>query len=156
MELIKLEAGIDVVHVPYKGLGGAISDLIGGHVQVGVAALQSVAPHVQSGKLRMLAVLSAERAPAFPDVPTLKEQGLADLAIDTWYAAFAPAGTPAAVIRKLNAGINDSLNDSSTRASLEKQGMTPGGGDAARLEALLKTELARWARVVNAAGIKAD
>jgi tripartite-type tricarboxylate transporter receptor subunit TctC len=156
MELIKLETGIDVVHVPYKGLGGALSDTIAGHVQATVAALQSAAPHVQSGKLRMLAVLSATRAAAFPDVPTLKEQGLADLEIDTWYAAFAPAGTPAAVVHKLNAGINDALSDPSIKASLEKQGMIPAGGDAARLEQLLKKELARWARVVNASGIKAD
>jgi len=156
MELIKLETGIDVVHVPYKGLGGAVSDTVAGHVQATVAALQSVAPHVQSGKLRMIAVLSAGRAAAFPDVPTLKEQGLPDLEVDTWYAAFAPAGTPAAVIRKLNAAINDSLNDAAIKASLEKQGMIPAGGDPARLELLLKKELARWARVVNASGIKAD
>jgi tripartite-type tricarboxylate transporter receptor subunit TctC len=156
MELIKLETGIDVVHVPYKGLGGALSDTVAGHVQATVSALQSAAPHVQSGRLRMLAVLSSERAAAFPDVPTLKEQGLPDLEIDTWYAAFVPAGTPAAVIQKLNAGINDSLNDFSIKASLEKQGMTPAGGDPARLELLLKKELARWARVVNASGIKAD
>src|SRR5262245_9877580 len=95
MELIKLDTGIDVVHVPYKGLGGALSDTIAGHVQATVSALQSAAPHVHSGKLRMLAVLSAARAPAFPDVPTLKEQGLPELEVDTWYAAFAPAGTPA-------------------------------------------------------------
>jgi tripartite-type tricarboxylate transporter receptor subunit TctC len=156
MELIKLETGIDVVHVPYKGLGGALSDTIAGHVQATVAALQSAAPHVQSGKLRMLAVLSAGRAAAFPDVPTLKEQGLPDVEIDTWYAAFAPAGTPAAVIRKLNAGINDSLSEPSVKTLLEKQGMIPAGGDPARLERLLKKELARWARVVNASGIKAD
>jgi tripartite-type tricarboxylate transporter receptor subunit TctC len=156
MELIKLETGIDVVHVPYKGLGGAISDTIAGHVQATVVALQSAAPHVQSGKLRMIAVLSAARAAAFPDVPTLKEQGLPDVEIDTWYAAFAPAGTPRDVIQKLNAGINDALSDSSIKISLEKQGMLPVGGDPARLERLLKSELARWARVVNASGIKAD
>jgi len=155
MELIKLEAGIDVVHVPYKGLGGAVSDTIAGHVQATVSALQSVAPHVHSGKLRMLAVLSAARAPAFPEVPTLKEQGV-DLEIDTWYAAFVPAGTPAAVVQKLNAGINEVLLDPAMRTSLEKQGMMPAGGDPARLELLLKNELARWARVVGASGIKVE
>ena len=156
MELIKLEAGIDLLHVPYKGLGGAVSDTIAGHVQATVAALQSVAPHVHSGKLRMLAVMSAGRAPAFPDVPTLKEQGLPELEIDTWYAALVPAGTPAPAIQKLNAGINEALADPSIRASLEKQGMLPAGGDAARMGELLKKELARWARVVKAAGIKAE
>ena len=156
MELIKLEAGIDVVHVPYKGLGGALSDTVAGHVQATIAALQSAAPLVQSGKLRMLAVLSAARAPAFPDVPTLKEQGLPDVEIDTWYAAFVPAGTPAAVVQKLNAGINESLHDVQIKKNLETQGMLPAGGDPARLEQLLRKELARWARVVNASGIKAD
>jgi tripartite-type tricarboxylate transporter receptor subunit TctC len=111
---------------------------------------------VQSGKLRMLAVMSAQRAAAFPGVPTLKEQGLADLEVETWYAAFVPAGTPAAAVQKLNTGINEALKDRSVKMSLEKQGMIPAGGDPARLEQLLDRELARWARVVNAAGIKAD
>jgi len=86
MELLKLENGIDVVHVPYKGAAGAISDLVGGHVQAMVSALQTVAPHVQSGRLRMLAVMSAKRSDAFPDVPTLKEAGLPEMEVETWYA----------------------------------------------------------------------
>src|SRR2546429_1732239 len=93
MALLKLEAGIDLVHVPYKGSGGALADLVGGHVQAMIVSLQTVAPYVQSGKLRMLAVMSSERSPAFPEVPTLKELGLADLEVDTWYGMFAPAGT---------------------------------------------------------------
>src|SRR5882724_5915937 len=79
MELLKLETGMDIVHVPYKGAGGAITDLVGGHVQAMISALQTVAPHVQAGRLRMLGIMSAERSSAFPEVPTLKEQGLADL-----------------------------------------------------------------------------
>src|SRR5437868_13459987 len=92
MELLKLETGMDIVHVPYKGAAGAIADLVGGHVQAMISALQTVAPHVQSGRLRMLAVMSAHRAEAFPDVPTLKEAGAPDLEVETWYALFAPAG----------------------------------------------------------------
>ena len=157
MELIKLETGMRIVHIPYKGASGALSDAVGGHVDATVAALQSAAPLVHGGKLRMLTVLSAERAAAFPDVPTLKEQkGLPDLEIDTWYGAFVPAGTPAEVVQKLNAGINEALNDARIRASLEKQGLLPAGGDPARLQQLLKKELARWARVVKDAGIKAQ
>src|SRR5204863_7854921 len=98
MELLKLDTHIDIVHVPYKGAGGAIADLVGGHVQAMVSALQTVAPHVQAGRLRMLGVMSAQRSPAFADVPTLKEQGLPDLEVETWYAMFAPAGTPGAVV----------------------------------------------------------
>jgi len=156
MELLKLETGINVVHVPYKGLGGAMSDTIAGHVPVIVSALQSAAPHVNSGKLRMLAVMSAERARAFPNVPTMKEAGLPDLEVDTWYALFAPAGTPPAVVMKINADFNLLLDDQSMKSFLEKQGMSAAGGTSERFAGLLKRELARWSRVVAAAGIKAD
>jgi tripartite-type tricarboxylate transporter receptor subunit TctC len=125
-------------------------------VEATIAALQTAHPHVQSGKLRALAVMSAERSHAFPDVPTLKEQGLPDLEVETWYGAFAPAGTPAQAISKLNADINLVLKDPSIRELLEKQGMVPAGGTAERMGNLVKSELARWTRVVNAAGIKAD
>ena len=156
MELLKLEAGIDLVHVPYKGLAGALSDLAGGHVQAAISALQSAAPQVQSGKLRMLGVMSAARSPAFPDVPTLAEQGLPGLEVDTWYALFAPAGTPAPVVAKWNADLNRILAEPAVRAALEKQGMAPAGGGPQQLAALLAKELARWSRVVAAAGIKAE
>ena len=156
MELLKLETGINVVHVPYKGLGGAMSDTIAGYVQAIVSALQSAAPHVNSGKLRMLAVMSAERARAFPNVPTMKEAGLPDLEVDTWYALFAPAGTPPAVVMKINADFNLLLDDQSMKSFLEKQGMSAAGGTPERFAGLLKRELARWSRVVAAAGIKAD
>src|SRR5436309_15958410 len=103
MELLKLDARIDLVHVPYKGSGGALADLVGGHVQAMIVSLQTAAPYVQSGKLRMPAVMSAERSPAFPHVPTPKELGLADLVVDTWYGVFAAAGRDGAVVAKLNA-----------------------------------------------------
>jgi tripartite-type tricarboxylate transporter receptor subunit TctC len=156
MELLKLETGIDVVHVPYKGLGGAMADVIAGHVQAVISALQSAAPHVHSGKLRMLAVMSAERAAAFPEVPTLKESGLGDLEVETWYAAFAPAGTQPGVIARFNSEMNLLLKDPAIRDLLEKQGMTAVGGPPAKMASLLDRELARWSRVVSASGIKAD
>ena len=156
MELFKLEAGIDLVHVPYKGLAGALSDLVGGHVDASVAALQSAAPHVHSGKLRMLAVMSGARSSAFPEVPTLAEQGFPGLEVETWYAAFAPAGTPASVIAKWNGALIGVLADPAIRTALEKQGMAAAGGEPQRLADLLARELARWARVVAAAGIRAD
>jgi tripartite-type tricarboxylate transporter receptor subunit TctC len=156
MELLKLETGIDIVHVPYKGASGALQDAVGGHVQATIAAVQTAHPSVQSGKLRALAIMSAERSPAYPDVPTMKEQGLSELEVETWYGAFAPAGTPASAIRKINSDIDASLKDPSVRAVLEKQGMTPRGGPPERLGDLVARELPRWARVVKAAGIKAD
>ena len=156
MELLKLETKMDVVHVPYKGLGGALSDLVGGHVEATVSAIQSAAPLVQSGKLRMLAVMSSERYPGFPEVPTLKEQGFADLEIDTWYGVFAPAGTPRIVIDKLNQDMNSQLKEPAVRDLLYKQGMIAAGGPAERMAELLGRELARWSRVVAAAGIKGE
>ena len=156
MELVKLDTGMDVVHVPYKGLGGAMSDAIAGHVQMMISALQSAAPHVHSGKLRMLAVMSAERAPAFPDVPTLREQGMGGLEVETWYALFAPAGTPREAIGRMNSEVNILLQDPRIVESLAKQGMNAAGGAPERLGDLVKRELARWNRVVSAAGIKAD
>src|SRR5712664_2046968 len=102
MELLKLEAGIDVVHVPYKGAGGALADLIGGHVAAMISAVQTAALHVQSGKLRMLAVMSGERSGAFPAVPTVREAGLPELEVETWYGLLAPANTPPAAIDKVN------------------------------------------------------
>src|SRR5437868_1093681 len=156
MELLKLETGMDIVHVPYKGAAGAISDLVGGHVQAMISALQTVAPHVQSGRLRMLAVMSAKRAEAFPDVPTLKEAGAPDLEVETWYALFAPAGTPVAVVAKLNREVNELLKEADVRDVLAKQGLDPAGGTPEILGNRVKRELANWTRVVKAAGIKAD
>jgi tripartite-type tricarboxylate transporter receptor subunit TctC len=156
MELLKLEAGIDLVHVPYKGAGGALTDLIGGHVEAMISALQTVAPHVHSGKLRMLAVMSGERSPAFPQVPTAKEQGLPELEVETWYGLFAPAGTPLEVIMRLNRDVNFQLQNAEILELLSGQGMAAAGGTPERLGELVKQELARWTRVVDAAGIKAD
>jgi tripartite-type tricarboxylate transporter receptor subunit TctC len=156
MELLKLETGINIVHVPYKGLAGAITDVMGGHVQAMISALQTAQPYVIGGRLRMLGVMSGERSPAFPDVPTAKEQGLGTLEVYTWYAAFAPAGTPAAVVARLNADINALLQQPDIRDVLAKQGMNPGGGSPERLAELVKSELVRWQRVVTAAKIKFD
>ena len=156
MELLKLESGLDIIHVPYKGAAGAISDLVGGHVQAMISALQTVAPHVQSGRLRMLAVMSAKRAEAFPDVPTLEEAGAPDLEVETWYAMFAPAGTPGAIVARINRDVNELLKETDVRDVLAKQGLDPAGGTPEVLGNRVKRELANWTRVVKAAGIKAD
>ena len=156
MELLKLETGMNIVHVPYKSAAGALADLVGGHVQATIAAVQTAQPQVLAGKLRAVGVMSAERSQAFPEVPTLKEQGLPGLEVETWYGAFAPAGTPEQVVGKLNSELNLLLEDRAMREFLAKQGMAPAGGPPGRLGALVKSELARWTRVVNAAAIKAD
>jgi len=156
MELLKLETGINIVHVPYKGFAGAITDVMAGHVQAMVSALQSAHAQVSSGRLRMLAVMSGERSAAFPGVPTMKEVGLPGLEIYTWYGTFAPAGTPAASVARVNADINALLQLPDIRELLARQGMNPAGGPPSRLGDLVKAELPRWDRVVKAAKIKAD
>jgi tripartite-type tricarboxylate transporter receptor subunit TctC len=156
MELLKLETGMDIVHVPYKGEAGARADVVGGHVDATVSALQTAHPQIVSGKLRALGVMSAERAAAYPDVPTLKEQGVPDVEVETWYGALAPAGTPAAIVTRLNEDINAALKDPSVRDFLAKQGLTAAGGSPERMGELIRKEITRWTRVVKAAGIKAD
>jgi len=156
MELLKLETGINVVHVPYKGFAGAIADAMAGHVQAMVSALQSAYPHVSSGRLRMLAVMSEARSGAFPGVPTMRELGLPRMEIYTWYGTFAPAGVPPAVLRRINADINELLKQANSRATMRKLGMTPAGGPPERLGGLVKAELERWDRVVKAAKIEAQ
>ena len=156
MELLKLETGMDIIHVPYKGAAGAITDLVGGQVQAMISALQTVAPHVKSGRLRMLAVMSSHRADAFPQVPTLKEAGVPDLEVETWYAMFAPAETAAAIVGRVNRDVNELLKEKDVRDVLAKQGLEAAGGTPDALGARVKRELASWTRVVKAAGIKAD
>ena len=155
-ELIKLETGIDIVHVPYKGMAGALTDLMGGNVQAMVSGIQTVAPQVRAGRLRMLATMGEKRSAAFPDVATMQEQGLPTLVVETWYGLFAPAGTPAGVVAKLNADFNTLLQQSDMRESLARQDLNTVGGSAERFGDMVRHELARWARVVTAAKIKAD
>ena len=156
MELLKLETGINIVHVPYKGFAGAITDVVAGHVQAMVSALQSAHAQVSSGRLRMLAVMSGERSTAFPGVPTMKEAGLPSLEIYTWYGTFAPAGTSTAVVARINGDINALLRQPDMQELLARQGMVPAGGPSVRLGDLVRKELPRWKRVVDAAKIKAD
>ena len=156
MELVKLETGIDIVHVPYKGSAGAASDLVGGHVQASVAALQTVAPFVSSGRLKMLAVLSSERNPAFPEVPTMKELGHPALVVDTWYGIFAPAGTPHEVIARLNSECNALLQLAEIRDALARQGLAAVADRPERLGELVALELERWNRVVASARITGE
>ena len=156
MELFKLETHTNLVHVPYKGSAGAATDLVGNHVQVTVAALQTMAPFVKSGKLRMLAVLSDQRSGAFPDVPTAKEAGLPNLVVDTWYGALGPSGLPPEIVGHLNAEIDAALQVPEVRTAMAQQGMTPVVAGPERMGQLLTSELARWKRVVADAGIHGE
>ena len=156
MELFKLEARIDLVAVPYKGSPGAISDLIAGHIQAMVLPLQTAAPHARNGSIRMLAIMSAQRAPAFPDIPSMRELGFPSVDVDTWYGIFAPAGTPKEIIARWNGEVNGLLKLPEVRDAFDKQGLVPAGGTPERFTQLLREDLARWTRVVRETGIKAE
>ena len=156
MELVKLEAGLDLTHVPYKGSAGAAQDLLGGRVQAMIAALQTMAPFVTSNRLRMVAVLSDERSAAFPDVPTMRELGHSGLVVDTWYGILAPRGTPPQAIATLNAAINELLKQPAISEALAKQGMEPVADSPERLGRLVNDELARWKRVAASSKIEVE
>jgi tripartite-type tricarboxylate transporter receptor subunit TctC len=156
MELLAQESGLQLLHVPYKGSSGALTDLIGNHVQASIVALQTASPHVLNGSLRMLAVLSPERSPAFPQVPTLRELGLSNLVVETWYGVFVAAGTPPEIVAKLNSDFNTLLQLPDVREAMARQGMNVAGGSPQRLQELVKAELTRWSRVVELAKIQDD
>lgn len=157
MELFKQRTGIDVMHIPYKTTGGAVQDLLGGQTGVMFLPIHVARPHIESGKLNILAAGGTKRAAATPDVPSLAEAaGIGDLDVDIWYGLYAPAGTPNAVVAKLNAEVNALLNTPEIKDALAKQGLSPTGGTPGELGQLTKGDLDRWARVVREAKIQAD
>jgi len=156
MELFKQETGTNMVHVPYKGTAGALNDVVAGHVQASVASLQSATSLVQSGKMKMLGVMSRERVATFPQVPTLVESGYPNLLVDTWYGVLAPAGTPPAVVARMNAEINQLLTLPDVKEIMARQGVEPAGGPPERLDSLVRSELKLWAQVVSRGKIVAD
>ena len=156
MELFKLDTGIDVTHIPYKGAAGAVTDVVGGRVNAIIMPIHTAHPYVQGGKLKMLAVMAPERSPLYPNVPTLREAGYPNVQVDVWYGLLAPAGTPAEIVNRWNAEVNTILALPDVREILSKQGLNAAGGRAELLADMIRTELARWPRVVTAAGIKAD
>ena len=156
MELFKQETGTNMVHVPYKGSAGALNDIVAGHVQASVVSLQSATSLVQNGKMRMLGVMSRERVATFPTVPTLVESGYANLLVDTWYGVMAPAGTPPAVVNRMNAEINRLLTLPDVKEAMAKQGVEPVGGKPEKLDALVRSELKLWSQVVSRGKITAE
>ena len=156
MELFKQETGTNMIHVPYKGSAGALNDIVAGHVQASVVSLQSATLFAQNGKIRMLAVMSRERAPTLPQVPTLVESGYDNMLVETWYGVLAPAGTPPAVIAKINAEITNLLTLPDVKEAMAKQGVDPAGGNPEKLDALVRSELKLWSQVVTRGKIVAN
>ncbi len=155
-ELLKSMTGIDIVHVPYKGTGPALNDVMGGQVTMMFAQMSSALPQVRAGKLRALGVASPRRSAAAPEFPTIAEQGLAGFEAVSWYALVAPAGTPPEIVEKVQKEAARALQLPDVKERLAALGAEPVGGTPAELAARMRTESARWAAVVKAAGIKAD
>ena len=155
-ELLKLQTKIDIVHVPYKGTGPALTDLLGGQINMMVSTFASALPHVKSGRMRALGVTTAKRSPATPDVPTLIEGGVAGYDYSTWYGLLAPARTPKSIIDKLNATNRKVLARDDIKQRLESQGVDPIVNTAAEFTAYVKSETEKWGKVVKATGAKAE
>ncbi|MBX6376100.1 MAG: tripartite tricarboxylate transporter substrate binding protein [Acetobacteraceae bacterium] len=155
-EMFAGRAGIRWQHVPYRGSAPAITDVLAGNVPVLIDNLISTVEHIRAGRLRALAVTTAERSPLLPDVPTVAEQGFAGYAAASWMALAAPARTPPAVIAALNAALNAALAQAEVRRGLLALGAVPVGGSPAELDAFVQAELAKWAAVVRQSGMRLD
>jgi tripartite-type tricarboxylate transporter receptor subunit TctC len=155
-ELFAARAGIEMVHVSYKGGGQAVQDLLGGQIQMLVTALPTVEGHLKGGKLRALAFTSAKRVPGAPAVPTLAESGYAGFDVLSWYGVLAPAATPREIVGRLNAEINGALRSSEVRERLAALGAEPTGGTPEQFAATIRADTARWAKVVADAAIRID
>jgi len=155
-ELFKLEAGIDIVHVPYRGTAPMLAAFLTGEVQMVIDPSTTVLPHIQAGAVRAIAVTSSERSSKLPDVPTTAEAGYPKLNSPFWLGVVAPAGTRPEIIEKLNAAFRESLNDPPTRARLDALGAEISIGTPQEFGAMIRSQLALWKSVVTAAGIKAE
>jgi len=155
-ELFKIRTGTDIVHVPYKGAGPMMQDLIAGNVDLAFDGMGTSAPQIKSGRLRPLAVSTATRSPLIPDVPTLTELGLQDFDVTTWYAMWVPRGTPKEITDKLYREIARALQAPDVRKIWEEQGATAGGQPPAAFGRFLRSEVERWGKVVKEAKIRID
>ena len=155
-ELLFLDAGATFQHIPYKGDAPAVAEAIGGRVDATMNTLQGVIPHIRGGKLRGLGVGTRERMPAVADVPTLVEQGYPEFVVSTWIGMIAPAGMPRDMVAKLNREINAAYALPEVREKIATAGMVPVGGTAEQFDTLIRSDMARWARVIKARAIKGD
>jgi len=155
-ELFKSETGAPITHVPYKGSGPAVADLVGGRVQIMFDAAPSLIAHVRSGKLRVLAAASPQRNPLLPGVPTFAGFGYPKVSVSLWYGLLAPAGTPQPVIERLNREVVKALESPDVREKLHAQGAEPMPGTPQAFASFMREEMARWAPVVKQAGVKLD
>ena len=155
-EVFKALAGIDLLHVPYKGGGPALADLVAGRVHVMLDTAASAMPHVRGGRLRALAISARERSPEYPEVPTFAEAGLPQYETNAWYSMHAPAGTPPEIVRRLNAELVAILKDPDILARFKQLSTEPVGNSPEEFAAFVKAELEKYARIIKAANIRLD
>ncbi len=155
-ELLNLRAGIKIVHVPYRGGGPAVADVMGGQVPLLWVSIPAAAQQVKAGRLKALAVSTVKRSAAFPEVPTMQEAGVPDFEVDSWYAMFVPARTPRLIVERLNAALNKVLEDADIRERLLQQGSEAVGGTPEALGRTVTAEIAKWTQLARDANIKVD
>jgi tripartite-type tricarboxylate transporter receptor subunit TctC len=154
-ELFKSMAQVDMLHVPYKGTGQALTDLLSGQVDLLFAPAQTVLPHVKAGKLKALAVTGAKRAETLPGVPTVAESGLPGYQAVGWFGLLAPAATPGSIVMKLSADVNSALAQAEMRAKMMALGADPGGNTPEEFARFIREDQAKWAKLMREAGIRA-
>jgi tripartite-type tricarboxylate transporter receptor subunit TctC len=152
-EMFKLKTGMDIIHVPYKGAGPAVADLMAGQVTMMIDNLPSSLPHIQAGKLRALAVTSKDRVAELPDVPSLRELGFEDFQVTAWFGLMAPGGTPQPIIDQLYKTISSILSEPDIRKRLTELGGTPGGQPPAQFTSFIAEERVRWMQLIKATGL---
>jgi tripartite-type tricarboxylate transporter receptor subunit TctC len=156
-EMLKSAAGISLIHVPYKGAGPQLIDVMSGNVSIGFTSLTGAIPHVRAGKLKGLVVTSKQRHSAAPDIPTVAEVGMPDIEICTgWFGILAPARTPKAVVSRLNAEIVKAIQAPDTQARFLGQGLDPATSTPEEFSELIKADLVRWAKIIKDAGVRAE
>lgn len=156
MEQFKTRAGVDLTHIPYKGNGPATTAILGGEVSVMFLQMAIAAPHIEAGKLTALALSGAERSDAMPDVPTLSETVLPGFDVTPWFGVLAPAGTPEPIVQRLNTAIVDALNEPDVKEMLTRQGAKPASSSPQNFAQFIRSEIPRWAAVVEASGARVD
>ena len=156
MELFKREAGVNLTHIPYRGNPAAVAAALAGDVDVFMGGLGALAPHIASEKLRALATAAPQRMAVYPDLPTLSELGYPGVKINDWQGIVAPAGTPAAIVARVEAALNAILDTPALKQQLEALGMEPAAGDAHQFGAFIRSEVQHWSGLVRDAGVTAD
>jgi len=156
MESFKIAAGVNILHVPYKGAAPAVADLLGGHVHATILDVPVLLPHAKAGKVRALAIATGKRSPALPEVPTMAEAGYPSVSADNWYGIIVAAATPKDIVSKLHASLTSALQAAETKQRMESQGANALSSSPEELAAYMRNETIKWGKIIKTAGIKLD